>query len=93
MAFLFFFLAVYVIFDLALYEVFAVFAGYKHLISGNELEIVCMQEFVVWFSCNRKFFGLCHLCRERLHDKCLRNFLCSLYWEIFCGFCKCKFVA
>ena len=66
------------IFYLALYEVFVVFAGYKHLISGNELEIVCMQEFVLWFSCNRKFFGFCHLCREILHDKCLRKNKCVL---------------
>ena len=58
----------------------------------NELEIFCMQGIVVWFSCKRNFCGLCNLCKESLHDKCLGNFLWSLYWEIFCGLCKCKFV-
>ena len=40
-----FFLAVYVIFDLALYEVFAVFVGYKHLNAGMNWKLSECRNF------------------------------------------------
>ena len=49
MAFLFFFLAVYVIFDLALYEVFAVFARYKHLNAGMNWKLSVCRNLLYGF--------------------------------------------
>ena len=50
MAFLFFFfLAVYVIFDLALYEFFAVFAGYKHLNAGMNWKLSVCRNLLYGF--------------------------------------------
>ena len=42
----------------------------------NVLRILCLQEFVVWFSCNGSSCGLCNLCREVYIFCCLCNLLC-----------------
>ena len=41
----------------------------------NVLGIFCLQEFVVWFSCNRSSCGLCNLCKEVYIFCCLCNLL------------------